>query len=135
MSLLHHNQEPINVIIANKIVLKYLPWFINSEGLLVPPEVLWVSRVWFEVLIDDILLWDGKALLSISPELGLQKSSVKLCFFTRWPWIFSPLDGSSTEIMSGGFVQHPRKPLLCYKLGSCHINDQCIGRIYRDITS
>lgn len=103
--------------IDDKIVLKCLPWFTNSEELLVPPALLWVSRVWFEVLIDEILLWDGKALLSISPELGLQKSSVKLCFFTRWPWILSPLDGSSTEITSGGLVQHPKQPLLCYELG------------------
>lgn len=95
----------------------HLPWLTYSEELLVPPILLCVSRVWFEVLIDDMLLWDGKALLSISPELGLQKSSVKLCLFIRWPWILSPFDGSSTEITSGGLVQHPRQPLLCNKLG------------------
>lgn len=96
---------------------KYLPWLTNSGGLLVLPELLFGSETWFKVLIDDILLWDGNALLSISNVLVLQKSSVILCLFTRLPWILSPLDGSSTEIISGGFIQHPRQPLLCYKLG------------------
>nr|GLL46306.1 hypothetical protein Itr_chr14CG09570 [Ipomoea trifida] len=53
------------------------------------------SKAWFEVLIDEALLWDGNALLSISQALLLQK----------------PLDRSSTDITVGGFVQHPKQPL------------------------
>lgn len=86
------------------------PWFTNSVGLL--PELKWGSRVGFDVLIDEMLLWDWIALLSMSPVLVLQKSSVKLGFFTPCPRCFNPLDGSSAVIISGGLLKHPRQPLL-----------------------
>lgn len=99
----------------NKLI--NLPWFINSELLLeLPTPLKWV-RDWFEVLIDDTLLWDWTVLLSISHVLVLQKSSDTLGFFTIRPWILNPFDGSSTAIIGVGLVQHPRQPLLCYKSG------------------
>lgn len=94
-----------------------LPWFTNSGGLRVLIEVLWGLRAWFAVLIDEMLLWDWSALVSISTVLELQISSDTLDFLTGRPWIFSPFDGSSTAVTSAGLVKHPRQPLLCFELG------------------
>lgn len=95
-----------------------LPWFTNSGVLLVLPEVPWESTR-FEVLTDEMLFWDWTPLFSISIVLVLQKSSDMLFFLADRPWILSLFDGSSTAISSRGWVpvQHPRQPLLCYKLG------------------
>lgn len=94
-----------------------LPWFTNSGGLRAMVEVFWESIVWFVVLIDEILLWDWNALLSISIVLELQISSETQDFLTGRPWIFSPFDGSSTAIIRLGLVKHPRQPLLCFESG------------------
>lgn len=92
----------------------HLPWFTNSVLLFVVLELLWASRPWFEVLIDETLRCEGNALFSISQALLLQKSSLEPRFLKRWPWTFWPLDGLSTKITCGGFTQHPRQLLLCY---------------------
>lgn len=88
------------------------PLLTNSEGLLVLPLPPWGSGFWLEVLIDEMLLCDWTALLSISYGLLLQKSSERLDFLTARPCIFNPFVGSSTAIISWGLVQHPRQPLL-----------------------
>lgn len=93
-----------------------LPWFTNSGVLLVLPAP-WVSSGLFDVLNDEKLFWDWIALLSISTVLVLQKSSDTLFFLTGRPWILSPFDGSSTATVNLGWLQLPRQPLLCYKLG------------------
>lgn len=84
------------------------PWLTNSGWLLlVPPPWL---MAWFDVLMDDMLLWDMAVLLSKSHVLLLQKSSEIIGFFTDLPWIFNPFDGSSTAITGVGLVQHPKQP-------------------------
>lgn len=98
-----------------------LPWFTNSEWLLVLPVPLFWLRTWFEILIDDRLLWDWMVLFSISYVLVLQKSSDILCFFTNLPWIRSPFDGSSTAIIGWDFPQQPKQPLLCFNWVYLHI--------------
>lgn len=98
--------------------IRYIPWFTNSEVLLVLLAP-WASRGLFEVM----LIWDRIALLSISIVLVLQKSSDMLFFLNGWPWILSLFDGSSTTV-NLGWLQLPRQPLLCYKLVlSNHEND------------
>ena len=104
-------------ISMQKLTDKDLPWFTNSGGLLVLPALLWGSKVWFDVLIDEMLPWDWTALLSISPVLVLQKSSTGLGLIAVLPWIVSPFGDSYTPIISVGLLQHPRQPLLCYKSG------------------
>lgn len=97
------------------------PWFTNSIWLLLLPLPLCWWKVWFDVLIEEMLLWDWIALFSISHVLVLQKSSEMLGFLTVLPWILNPFEGSSTAIIGAGLVQHPRQPLLCYNSGLTYI--------------
>lgn len=97
-----------------------LPWFTNSEWLLVLPVPLYWLRHWFEILIDDTLPWDWRALLSISHVLVLQKSSDISFLFSVCPWTFRPFS-SSTTVTGVDPVQQPKQPLLCYNSGLVHI--------------
>lgn len=93
-----------------------LPWLMNSEWLLLlfPVPLNWLRRLWFDTLIEEMLLWDWIVLLSISHVLVLQKSSDMLCFFTNRPWILSPFEGSSTAMTGWDLAQQPKQPLFCY---------------------
>lgn len=74
----------------------------------------WESRVWFDVLIDETLLWYSTPLFSISSVVLLLQIS-DLGSLTIWTGAFRPFDGASTAIIGVGLLQHPRQPLLCCK--------------------
>jgi len=68
----------------------------------------WGSKGGFEDWDWIVILW------SISHVLVLQKSSDEaLSFFTIFPWILSPFDGSSTSTTKRlSLLQHPKQFML-----------------------
>lgn len=106
----------LNQIQSAKIQVKDegLPWFTNSEGALALDAAPWGARIWFDVLIDEMLPCDSMALLSMSQVLVVQKSSDIFGLVSFWLWILKPFVGSSSDLIDLGLRWHARKPLLCY---------------------